>query len=130
MGLRERFESEDAMCRTEDAFETFWRAYPRRIGKGAARTEFTKAIVKTSLQAMLAALDAYVAHKPSWQDFAHPKTWLHQERWDDEWSPAPARNSMDAAQNLIARINEQDREDSSHQGDYRDVQLLPSAARH
>lgn len=55
------------------------------------------------------------------------KAW---QGFNADWVRDRPRNSMDAAQNLIARINEQDREDSSHQGDYRDVQLLPSAARH
>lgn len=52
--------------------------------------------------------------------------------FEAEWMNGLPRstNRLDAAQNLIARINEQDREDIRHQGDHRDVQLLPSAARH
>ncbi|WP_127524058.1 hypothetical protein [Mesorhizobium sp. Z1-4] len=68
-----------------DAFETFWRAYPRRVGKGAARSAFMKAIRKTDIQTMLDAIEAYKLHKPGYQDFCHPSTWLNQERWDDEW---------------------------------------------
>jgi hypothetical protein len=74
-------------------FETFWAAYPRRQSKGAARTAFDKAIRKTTLQTMLTAIDAYVRHKPAYQDFKHPSTWLNQECWDDEWEvpAAPQR---------------------------------------
>lgn len=74
----------------EDAFELFWKAYPRRIGKGAARKAFERAITKAPLDEMLAAIDAYIQNKPGWQDYCHPSTWLNQERWADEWeTPGP-----------------------------------------
>lgn len=101
MSLSHRFAREDAEADTADQFETFWRAYPRRIGKVAARKEFEKAIRLTTLPVMLAAIAAYQRHKPAWQDFCHPRTWLHQGRWDDEWTtPTPARNYADAARNI------------------------------
>lgn len=73
---------------SDDQFETFWKAYPRRVGKGTARTAFAKAIRKTNLPVILAAIEAYKAHKPGYQDFCHPSTWLNGERWDDEWLPS------------------------------------------
>lgn len=92
----------------EEQFETFWKAYPRRISKGAARSAFAKAISKTTLEAMLDALIAYVANKPSYQDYKHPATWLNQECWDDEWTvPVPVqkperrRNILDATRDFI-----------------------------
>ncbi len=69
----------------EEQFETFWRAYPRRVAKGAARKAFDKAIKKTTLQAMLEAVQKYERHKPEKIDFKHPATWLNGECWDDEW---------------------------------------------
>ena len=74
----------------DEAFETFWRSYPRRVGKGAARKAFEKAIRLTTLETMLAAIEAYKANKPSWQDYCHPSTWLNGERWDDEWDQPSA----------------------------------------
>ncbi len=73
----------------EEQFNTFWAAYPRRISKGAARTAFDKALKKTTPETMLAAIKAYVSHKPEKIDFKHPATWLNQECWDDEWSAKP-----------------------------------------
>jgi phosphopantetheinyl transferase len=91
----------------EEQFETFWRAYPRRISKGSARTAFAKAIGKTTLDTMLSALVAYVANKPSYQDYKHPSTWLNGECWDDEWTVPVAvekferkRTLADAAEDL------------------------------
>lgn len=70
-------------------FDTFWQAYPRRISKGAARDAFTKAIRKTTLDAMLLAIADYIRFKPDRIDFKHPATWLNQECWDDEWASVP-----------------------------------------
>jgi hypothetical protein len=72
-----------------DEFDTFWRAYPRRISKGTARTAFAKAIRKTTLEAMLAAIEDYKRFKPERIDFKHPATWLNGECWSDEWQTVP-----------------------------------------
>lgn len=81
------------MTRAE-AFETFWKCYPRRIAKGKARTAFEKAIKKTTLENMLTAITTYVAKKPEKIDFKHPATWLNGECWDDEWEPQQAKASF------------------------------------
>ncbi len=73
-------------------FDAFWAAYPAKVGKGAARKAFAKAIKLTDLETMLAAIATYKARKPDWQNFAHPSTWLNQERWDDEW-PEPKQQT-------------------------------------
>ncbi|RVQ21808.1 hypothetical protein [Sinorhizobium meliloti] len=75
----------------EQQFEAFWKSYPRRVAKGAARKAFDKAIKKTTLESMLKAITEYVAKKPEKIDFKHPATWLNGECWDDEWEPAQAR---------------------------------------
>lgn len=75
----------------EEQFESFWKSYPRRVAKGAARKAFDKAIKKTTLENMLKAITEYVAKKPEKIDFKHPATWLNGECWDDEWEPAQAR---------------------------------------
>lgn len=75
----------------EQQFESFWKSYPRRVAKGAARRAFDKAIKKTTLENMLKAITEYVAKKPEKIDFKHPATWLNSECWEDEWEPAQAR---------------------------------------
>jgi hypothetical protein len=71
-----------------EPFDQFWAAYPRKTGKGKARAEFAKAITRTTLDAILTALE-WQRTQPDWvknggQFIPHPSTWLHQERWDDE----------------------------------------------
>ena len=64
-------------------FDQFWAAYPRKVGKGAARAAYLKAMRKTDLGTMLDALAK--ARWPADPKFIpHPATWLHAERWDDE----------------------------------------------
>lgn len=71
----------------DEQFQAFWVSYPRRVGKGTARTVFSKAIKKTTLEDMLKAITEYVANKPDWMDYKHPATWLRSEGWEDQWEP-------------------------------------------
>lgn len=77
-------------------FEVFWRAYPRRVGKFAARKEYDK--VRRggiSQEELLDGIAQYVRTKPSYADFCHARTWLAQGRWLDE-VPAPTTGRRDA----------------------------------
>ena len=72
----------------EEPFDTFWREYPRKTGKGDARKKFAKALTKTSFQNIMDAL-ARVKETDQWRKdggafIPYPATWLNQERWDDE----------------------------------------------
>lgn len=71
---------------TED-FEAFWKAFPRRVGKLAARKEYDK--VRRggiSQDELLDGVAQYVRTKPNYADWCHPRTWLSQGRWLDEVS--------------------------------------------
>lgn len=72
-----------------ELFEKFWAAYPRKVAKAAAFQEFKRAMTKTTLDVLLSAVESYKKHKPDYCDWAHPRTWLHQGRWEDEWEPPP-----------------------------------------
>ena len=70
-------------------FDTFWTAYPRKVGKGAALAAWKKA--KPSRETVDAILKAVEAQKHSrqWLDsdgrfIPNPATWLNQARWQDE----------------------------------------------
>lgn len=70
----------------DDHFEDFWAAYPRRVGKAAARRSWEKAMKVTTPDVIGAALRA--AEWPEDPQYIpHPATWLNQGRWDDQ--PAP-----------------------------------------
>ena len=76
----------------ERDFARFWQAYPRKVGKQAARKAFGR--VEVPLDRLLEALERQRGD-PQWQKengrfIPHPVTWLNQGRWEDEpVSPVP-----------------------------------------
>jgi len=76
-----------------DPFDLFWKLYPNRKGKEDARRAFAKALKKTTVEAILAA----VAEQIGWEDWTkdngqfipHPATWLNRGGWQDEPKPGP-----------------------------------------
>jgi hypothetical protein len=86
-----------------EMFEAFWAAYPRRVGKGAARAAFCKACRKARPEAIIAAITAQV-EAGCFKDMTYtpyPASWLNSERWDDEIATAAPKT---AAADLAARF--------------------------
>jgi hypothetical protein len=106
-------------------FETFWRAYPRRISKGRAEKAFAKAVKQTALPIMLEAISAYIENKPIWRDYQHPATWLNDKGWLNEWTQ-PERQITPLMQATMDMIDGQ----ASNRSDLPNGQHLAYAARH
>ncbi len=69
-----------------DQFDAFWKAYPRRVGKEAARKAWA-ACIKRGVQPwhMIEGAQWLSDHPPDDPQFIpHPSTWLNQGRYDDE----------------------------------------------
>lgn len=85
-------------------FEDFWRAYPKKVGKGAAEKAFAKAIKEISQIEILEAVRRQSMstqwQKEDGQFIPHPATWLNQQRWADDLSvfasPKEAKNTPPA----------------------------------
>lgn len=94
----------------EEYFDTFWREYPRKVGKGDARKKFAKALTKTSFDNIMAALQRVKASaqwkKDDGQFVPYPATWLNQERWDDE--VGESADGLDNLRNLYAMCEEEE----------------------
>lgn len=85
-------ESVSSVAKKQEAvdqrFESFWKAYPRKVGKGAAR-KLWKRIHPTQelFEKMMAALETAKCSRQWTKDngefIPHPATWLNQERWED-----------------------------------------------
>lgn len=72
----------------EITFDEFWRLYPRKVGKLAAKREWEKALRHDSAQNIIAGLERvkpYLSDDP--QYVPHPRTFLSQGRWMDEAPP-------------------------------------------
>lgn len=69
----------------QEAFEKFWSAYPKKVGKEAARKAFQKA--KTPVDTLIAAISAQKRStqwtKENGRYIPNPATWLNQGRWED-----------------------------------------------
>lgn len=68
-------------------FEAFWAAYPRKVGKKAARQKYEIARRDAHADTLLDAAKRYADAAEASDDkrfIAHPATWLHQGRWQDE----------------------------------------------
>jgi len=72
-----------------DGFVEFWSAYPRKVGKDAARKAFGKRRPDAALLAKMLAAITIQARSTQWlrddgQFIPHPSTWLNAGRWSDE----------------------------------------------
>jgi hypothetical protein len=87
------------------AFEQFWKAYPRKVGKADARKAWEVLRKSKKLPGILKLLRSIEAQKGTdqWlkdggQFIPHPATWLRGGRWDDEFdsltdgTPGPRRH--------------------------------------
>lgn len=80
-------DKEDIYIAQNDAFDAFWKHYPKKVDKQRARVAFKKVISKNKITVdeLIAAVER---HKRSrqWQDMAYipnPTTWLNGSRWED-----------------------------------------------
>lgn len=72
------------------AFVAFWGVYPRKVGKGAARPAFERALRKTDLATIVASAVAFARHHEAeateTRFIPYPAKWLNGEHWTDEKS--------------------------------------------
>ena len=73
----------------EARFEKFWEAYPRKVGKDAARKAFDKRKPDDLLLTSMLRSIEIQARSEGWrkdggQFIPHPSTWLNEGRWQDE----------------------------------------------
>ncbi len=70
-------------------FERFWSAYPKKVGKDAARRWWGKRKPDDAMLAAMLAAIAVQAKSAQWakdggQYIPHPTTWLNEGRWQDD----------------------------------------------
>lgn len=77
----------------EIRFAEFWKQYPRKVGKQAARSAWMKVKPTAALfEQIMVAVDAAKRSmewtKEGGRFIPHPSTWINQGRWDDELTPS------------------------------------------
>ena len=86
-------------------FDDFWKAYPHKKAKGAARKAYAKARKAVDHGTLVRSVIAQVGWGV-WSDPAyspHAATWLNDERWTDE--PSPERSGPSPANGKHAATN-------------------------
>lgn len=98
-------------------FDEWWSAYPRKVGKGAARKAYAKAKAKADTQTILSNTHRFAALMDGKEErfIPHPSTWLNQERWDDEL-PAPRETEADRMQRLARELENERNERANRLG--------------
>ena len=90
--------------KNESIFESFWKVYPRKVGKEKCRNWFKSHKPKEDLvQKMIEAVEEQKKSK-QWSDpqyIPHPYTWLNQRRWEDELTPSKDSTFQSAPKNPI-----------------------------
>jgi hypothetical protein len=76
----------------DDAFEEFYRVYPRHTGRGQAVINWRAAIKKVQPETIIEAATQYASQVNGTEArfIPHPGTWLSGERWADEPVSTPA----------------------------------------
>lgn len=74
---------------TPRRFDDFWAAYPKRVGKDAARKAYLKALKRADEDRIISGATRYAsdANLPEKQFIPDPSSWLNSGRWDDEPCP-------------------------------------------
>ena len=70
-----------------DSFETFWKIYPRKTGKGAAYDSWQKMGCESDSEKIIASIEAQsstVFAGTEMRFIPLCQTWLNQERWGDD----------------------------------------------
>lgn len=78
---------------SDDNFNAFWSAFPRRIAKEAARKAWAKAVKTTDPSVLIEAAATYATTTKGTDPkfIKHPATWLNGGCWEDEtFTPPPS----------------------------------------
>lgn len=76
-------------------FDEFWKLYPKKVGKQAAKNSWKRIKPNAELFENILAAVQKAKNSAQWtrnngQYIPNPATWLNQGRWDDELEPAAA----------------------------------------
>jgi len=79
----------DKTTKKEKLFDLFWKNYPRREGKGAARKAWAKikdpvSVIEKIKQVLPTQMNSKQWTKDNGDFIPHPATYINQERWEDE----------------------------------------------
>lgn len=77
-----------------DEFDRFWQAYPKKIGKAAAKRVWSRKRLNAKADLIVQHLEDRVRSDAQWlknggEFIPNPQTWLNRGGWDDEYQRVP-----------------------------------------
>ena len=73
---------------TPTPFDHFWKAYPKKLAKGAARKTWDRQKLNPKVEEIVAAVEAQKKTsnwtRESGRFIPNPATWLNDHRWEDD----------------------------------------------
>lgn len=111
---------------TDALFERFWSVYPRHEAKTVAKAEFEKLKPDEGLlEIMISAIEKQKKSdqwiKEGGQFIPHPRTWLHQKRWEDEVTESKPYTKTVVAQQYSQRDYSEEDEEADRRWYYDEV---------
>lgn len=87
--------------KTDQAFDAFWAAYPRRQDRGHAEKAWATALKTAPPNAIMAGLEKY-SFSPDPKFIPLAATWLNGRRWTDEPAPQPKNPELERFEREMA----------------------------
>jgi Helix-turn-helix domain len=103
---------------TTQSFDVFWKIYPRKVGKIAAKSAFEKALRVGTLEDILKGAERFASDPNRQEQFTpHPATWLNQGRWGDEPLPQRTLTPEERAAKAKAEAEERNKRERERQAE-------------
>ena len=115
---KREFEVEEKITHLDERFNSFWSAYPKKVGKAYAKQCFdrlkpTAELTQKMLDAIKEQKESVEWRKDNGQYIPNPSTWLNQGRWEDELSPASdAESNAPTSESVIPKYSNFDAEEA------------------
>ncbi len=93
------------VARIPGAFDAFWNAYPRKVGKADAKNAFDRKSRSVPASTIIEAATRFARdpNLPETQFIPHPATWLRRGGWEDEPLPPRANGRQAETDDLFSR---------------------------
>lgn len=119
---QERTSASPSSTSASERFEKFWKVYPRRAGKPAAKRAFKGAVKRSGVAAIQTGFlkwEAFWRINGTPEEFIpYPATWLNQERYNDEPPQITSESAaLDIAKELYAQYEAEESEGPADEED-------------
>jgi hypothetical protein len=86
-----------------DDFDAFWRAWPRKVGRGQAERAYKSALKRAPHDAIMAGLSRQLPKLRSTDPkyVPHASTWLNGMRWEDQDTAEPTKREPAIGERMV-----------------------------